>query len=150
MKQKITLLVFGLALLSILGCKKNKENNIIGTWKQMSFMVESQNFLIVRWSFYENKTITARVYRSIDGNETLLNTIDADYSIVFKKLGYRLQITMPTDVRFEVNRVDYRGVYIIEELSRDVLRLVRIEGHNDNGDWSTGGDAFVQLEFLKD
>jgi hypothetical protein len=149
MKQKITFLVFGLALISLIGCKKNKENNIIGTWKQMTFTVENENSKKTLWSFYENKTITARVIHIIDGAESVHTSIDAQYSIVFKKMGYRLEITKDT-VRFEVNGLDYRGVYIIEELSRDVLRLVRIEGHNDNGNWSTEGDAFVQLEFLKD
>lgn len=148
MRQNITLLLFGLLLVAMFGCKKNKENNIIGTWKQMTFMVEDSTSKITRWSFYENKTLTARVYQKINGRDSIL-AIDADYSIIFKKMGYRLEVTKDT-VRFEVNGLDYRGVYVIEELSRDVLRLVRIEGHNDNGEWSTEGDAFVQLEFLKD
>ncbi len=147
MRQKIILYVLLFILLTSISCTKNKENNIIGTWTQMRFMVEDSTTPVTRWSFSANMTVTARVIREED--DSLLTSIGADYSISFKKLGYRLEITKDT-TRFEVNGIDFRGVYVIEELSRDVLRLVRIEGHNNNGEWSTEGDAFVQLEFLKD
>ncbi len=147
MKQKLVLLIIGIVAFTTFSCKKSKENNIIGTWKQMSFKVEDTNSVITRWSFYDDKTIIARVY---DHNNNLLTSVDAEYSIFLKKLKYRLQISRQDTLLFEVNSMNYRGIYVIEELSRDVLRLVRVEGLNDNGEWSTSGDSFVQLEFLKD
>jgi len=75
--------------------------------------------------------------------------VEGVYSIKFKHARYELKIER--DSRFEINQgPDYRGTYVIDELSRDVLRLIRIEGYNDRGEWSTGGDAFMMLDFLRE
>lgn len=145
MRQKTIFLIIGIAIIAVIGCKKNKENNIIGTWKQMDFRVPDSTTKIARWTFYDDKTVKARIYNQKD---SLLSSVDGDYSIFRKKFKLRLQIS--DTIRFEVNQVDYRGNYVIEVISRDVLRLVRVEGYNDKAEWSDGVDVFAQLEFLKD
>jgi len=147
MRQKITLLTVGLAIIALVGCKRSKENNIIGTWRQMSFQVPDSTSIIARWSFYEDKTVTARVY---NWRDSLLNSVNGEYSLFRKKFKLRLQITYSDTLHFEVNQIDYQGNYVIDVISRDVMRLIRVEGYNDKGEWSEGGDVFVQLEFLKE
>jgi len=146
MRQKITLLAIGIAIITIVGCKKSKENNIIGTWRQMDFQVPDSTKNICRWSFYADKTVAARIY---DPKDHLLTEVNGDYSIFRKKFKLRLQIARDS-LRFDVNQIDYRGNYVIEIVSRDVLRLVRVEGYNDEGEWCEGGSIFAQLEFLKE
>ena len=111
----------------------------------MDFRVPDSTTKIARWTFYDDKTVKARIYNQKD---SLLSSVDGDYSIFRKKFKLRLQIS--DTIRFEVNQVDYRGNYVIEVISRDVLRLVRVEGYNDKAEWSDGGGVFAQLEFLKD
>ena len=130
-------------------CTKNKRNDILGTWRQMSFMVENDNSPEVLWTFNGDNTVIGEVYR----NNELVNSTTAEYNVSFSKLQYRMDITRDTTIytfhRFEVNGIDYRGEYVINELSRDKMAFVRVAGYNDNGEWSDGGDAFIQLEFVK-
>lgn len=127
------------------GCTKNKKNDILGTWQQMSFTIENENSPKILWTFNTDNTVIGEVYR----NDRLVSTSKANYSVNYTKLKYRLDITRSDTSRFDVNLIDYRGVYAIGELKRDKMAFVRVEGNNDNGEWTTGGDCYIQLEFVK-
>ncbi len=137
--------IISLAILLLGGCTKNKRNDILGSWKLLTLRVEPEDTPYVRFTFYDNLTVRGV---AIKNGEEITTPIEATYSIKYKHLRYEL--TISRDERFEIIGPDYRGTYVIDELSRDVLRLIRIEGLNDAGEWSTGGDAFIMLDLLRE
>ncbi len=127
----VTILLLSFFVISSFeSCKKSKEKKIIGTWRLVpeSELVEGQ---INSWAFSDDNQVK-RI--------TAIDTLIAEYSVTSKNLEYYLQIN-----GFNVAYVDLGGKYRINELSKDILKITRIE----KSDGDTGG-AFKRFEFVKE
>ena len=133
MKKLSIIKIISIFLLSFIvissfeGCKKSKENKLVGIWKLVpeTEPVEGQ---INTWTFYDGD----RVERI-----TATDTLVAEYSVVSENLEYYLQINNGFDV------IDRNGKYKINKLSKDILKITRFENVN-------GERVFNRLEFVKE
>lgn len=128
-----------LAVIIISGCKGSKERNIAGAWQKVTFTTEEDTVI---WSFYDN----GRLYISKNN----LVTDSADYALSSNVIEYFVIIEgfcrpeeEAADVEFNYASCD-DGKYKIDELSNDVLKLLRLS----NGDGSTDA-TFRYYEFTK-
>lgn len=147
MKQKIKLLAIVALSLSIFGCKSNVESELIGRWRQMQFIPEENETRTIRWSFETNNTIIIKVFNKED---QLIDSVTAEYSTTRKKLKNRVEINRSDNKRIDVEQIDYRGIYRVEQLSRKTLRLLRVATYAPDGSVSENGRAFLNLELLKE
>lgn len=148
MKPNIWILI-ALLILSLSGCKKSKENDIIGNWQKVSFRAEPDSVIVI-WKFYENNEIVGSVL--INGEEDTGSIVKGTYSIKRKKAKHVL--TIDKEDAFILNEFDWRGVYAFVELNMDVMQLYRLEGWHYNAvthesTYVGGGGVFLIADFVR-
>ena len=126
----IVIMVSFFVISSFGSCKKAKEKKIVGNWRLVTEKEPVQGQTITYFVFSDDNTV----------KRITEDTIVADYSLSSKDFQYYLQIN-----GFDVSFVDLGGKYRINELSKDILQITRIE--LSNGD-KVG--AFKRLEFIKE
>ncbi|MBE9469539.1 MAG: hypothetical protein IMY72_14630 [Bacteroidetes bacterium] len=111
-------------------CEKAKEDKIVGDWRLISEKEPVPEELVTHFVFFDDNTV------KLVSDVTLI----ADYSVSSENLHYYLKI-----IGFEVSFISLGGKYLINELSKDVLKITRVELSNGekNG-------AFKRLEFIKE
>ncbi|RLD61432.1 MAG: hypothetical protein DRJ01_07905 [Bacteroidetes bacterium] len=126
----IVIIVSFFVISSFGSCKKAKEKKIVGNWRLVTEKEPVQGQTVTYFVFSDDNIV-----KRISGD-----TLVADYSVLSEDLHYYLQIN-----GFDVSFVDLGGKYSINELSKDILIITRIQ--KSNGD---KGGAFKRLEFVKE
>lgn len=126
----IIFLVSFFVISSFGSCKKAKEKKIVGNWRLVPETKPIQGQSVTYFVFSDDNKV----------NRITEDTLIADYSISSENLQYYLQI-----IGFDIAYVDLGGKYSINELSKDILIITRIQ--KSNGD---KGGAFKRLEFVKE
>lgn len=124
----ITMFSISFVILSSTGCKKAKENKIIGTWK--SIPLDSYMDDETYWEF----TAGGQVYRSIGGIPTDTGTYYIEQNL-FE--GY-----VTVDNLLSYNGENVNGRYRIEKLNKTIMNLLReVDPFGNNG--------YKRREFVK-
>ena len=98
------------ALTIIFGCKKKKEEKIIGTWNLVTMSTSDANKTI--WSFYDGNML---IINDNDSTGTIISSDTAYYEIKERFFKYFVEISNLSEVE--------DGSYQIEKLNNSALIL---------------------------
>lgn len=117
-------------LVAFSSCKKKKEVKLVGQWEVIPMTVQPETYQY-KWVFYDDGRLEVTNYETTQ--------VSCEYTLDQKFPKFYISITGG-----EYNGGDYNGIWRIDELTNDILKICREE----DGEGSSVG-AFLRLEFLK-
>lgn len=132
-------------VLSLGSCKKGKFNNMLGVWEEQNFSEQDTSTVVCVWTFRDDGTCTCD--HQMGGVSTEI--YHGYFDVKFQKMHHYLEITPAGRHLPGAHGADHTGLFYIYEQDRTRNILIREEGNNMQGEWSTGGEVYLQFELLR-
>jgi len=133
MKKIFGIVVLGIALIVVSGCRGSQQNKLIGAWKQVPYTKPDGSEII--WEFYAGDAV---VVSNFDTAGVFIDSVSYTYSIdrsTFNVFG---------DGDYYQAQRDPRGEYWVDELGDSNFKITK----RKHPDGSTDG-VYLRLEFIK-
>lgn len=133
--------ILSLALLLIIvfsGCTKKKESRIIGKWEDVQRVANPTTRNV--WTFEDGTGFTVESFNVDD--DILISKIVGEYDLFRKNSQFNLKLEVLSGA---INYYGVEGVYWVEEVDRDFLKITREEFLSD----TIPGNPFVRFEMVK-